>query len=107
LYGWMAREEDFNGEDGVGEHLRRNGKLLTVSEVESEAARENGKIVALLASQIEVKNQHLQDLECKYNLRDLSLKRILEDKNQVHLAFNESMHAAPFSLSFVVWSLFL
>lgn len=93
LYGWMAREVDFNGDDAVGEYLKRNGKVLTVSEVESEEARENGRMVALLASQIEVKNQHLLDLEFRYNLSDLSLRRILEDKNQVHVAFNESMHA--------------
>lgn len=93
LYGWMAREEDFNGDDAVGEYLKRNGKVLTVSEVENEQAKENGRMVALLASQIEVKNQHLMDMQCRYNLSDLSLRRILEDKNRVHLAFNESTHA--------------
>ncbi|ONK62240.1 uncharacterized protein A4U43_C07F1810 [Asparagus officinalis] len=91
LYGWMAREEDFNGDDSVGEYLKRNGKVLTVSEVENEQAKENGRMVALLASQIEVKNQHLMDMQCRYNLSDLSLRRILEDKNRVHLAFNEKM----------------
>lgn len=95
LYGWMGREEDFDGDGEVGECLRRSWKVVTVSEVESEEARENGKMVAMLASQIEVKNQHLMDMECRYNLRDLSLKRLMEEKNMLHMAFNESNGCFP------------
>lgn len=90
LYGWMAREEDYNGDGGVGEYLRRNGKLVTVSEVENEEAKENGKIVELLAGQIEVKNRYLVDMECRYNESDFSLRRMMEEKNMIHMAFNES-----------------
>lgn len=59
---------EFNGDDAVGEYLKRNAKVLTVSEVESEEAKENGRMVALLAIETEVKNQHLMDLECRLRI---------------------------------------
>lgn len=93
IFGWLARDEDYNGGGLIGEYLKGNRELAlrTVAEVASEEAKENGKIVALLASQIEIKNQYLQDLECRYNQSDLSLKWMMEEKNKLHYAFNEEM----------------
>ncbi|XP_072979178.1 factor of DNA methylation 1-like [Typha angustifolia] len=91
VYGWIAREDDYSGEDMLGKYLRKNGDLRTVSDVAKDESKETGKIVAILTNQIEVKNKYLQDLEMRYNLTALSKSRLEEDKRKLHDAYNEEM----------------
>ncbi|AQK90301.1 Putative XH domain family protein [Zea mays] len=48
-------------------------------------------MVAILASKIEEKNRHLQDLETKKNATELSISRLEEDNRKLHEAYNEEM----------------
>lgn len=91
IYGWQAREDDYRSGNVVGEYLKRIGKVLTIAEVEKEEAKAKAVMVEILSSEIEARNEHLMDMECKYNLSDMSLRRIMDDKKQVHFAFNEKM----------------
>nr|XP_010910789.3 factor of DNA methylation 1 [Elaeis guineensis] len=91
FYGWIARDDDYNSKDIVGHHLQKHGELRTISDVAKEESKETGKIVAILANQIEVKNKYLQDLEFRYNVTALSLNRIMEEKDKLHQAYNEEM----------------
>ncbi|KAG1371276.1 putative Factor of DNA methylation 1 [Cocos nucifera] len=91
FYGWIARDDDYNSKDIVGHHLQKHGELRTISDVTKEESKETGKIVAILANQIEVKNKYLQDLEFRYNVTALSLNRIMEEKDKLHQAYNEGM----------------
>ncbi|XP_020086477.1 factor of DNA methylation 1-like [Ananas comosus] len=91
FYGWISRDDDYNGEDIIAQYLKQNGDLKTVSDVAKAESKETGKIVAILASQIEIKNKCLQELETRYNVTALSMSRLEADKKKLHDAYNEEM----------------
>lgn len=88
MYGWIARSDDYNSEGHVGDHLRKTGDVKTVNELTVEESRKNDILVANLASQIDVKNRHLHELECKYNETALSLSKLMEEKDKLHETYN-------------------
>ncbi|KAI0509823.1 hypothetical protein KFK09_010420 [Dendrobium nobile] len=93
MYGWVARADDYESSGKVGEHLRRNGDLKTVSEISREENMKTKKLVANLASEIEVKNKHLHELEFKYNQTTMSLDKMMTDlKEMLHHAHNHSVN---------------
>ncbi|KAL6627437.1 hypothetical protein ACP70R_031163 [Stipagrostis hirtigluma subsp. patula] len=91
VYGWVAREGDYNTANVVGRFLRKHTNLKTIDEVSKMDAEKSGKAVASLASQIEAKNRYLQDLETKKNATELSISRLEEDNRKLHEAYNEEM----------------
>lgn len=91
LYGWFAREEDYSSEGSVGDYLRRKGELKTIADLVQEATNDKKKIVGNLVSEIDSKNDNLDELQIKYNVNALSLRRMLEEKDELHRSFNEGM----------------
>ncbi|XP_058195802.1 factor of DNA methylation 1-like [Rhododendron vialii] len=89
IYGWFARADDYNSEGLVGEYLRKKGELKTISNLIQEATLDRNKIVANLATEIDLKNQNLDELQYKYNEKTMSLSRMLEEKDMLHQAFYE------------------
>ncbi|RWW27916.1 hypothetical protein GW17_00007622 [Ensete ventricosum] len=92
IYGWVARADDYNSAGPVGDYLRKNGNLKTVGELATEESRKTDRLVANLASQIEVKNKHLQELECKYNETTISLDKMMEERDSLLQAYNEGSY---------------
>ncbi|RLM92227.1 factor of DNA methylation 1-like [Panicum miliaceum] len=91
VYGWVAREGDYNGGTVVGRFLRKHTILKTIDEVSKTESEKSGEMVARLASQIEEKNRYLHDLETKKNATELSISRLEEDNRKLHEAYNEEM----------------
>ncbi|XP_078174214.1 factor of DNA methylation 1-like [Carex rostrata] len=91
LYAWVAREDDYDGVGPIADHLRKNGDLKTVNDLAVEESRKTEKLVANLANQIEVKNRHLHELECKYNETTSSLNTMMEQREQLFVAYNEEI----------------
>uniref|UniRef100_A0A0D9UWQ1 Factor of DNA methylation 1-5/IDN2 domain-containing protein n=1 Tax=Leersia perrieri TaxID=77586 RepID=A0A0D9UWQ1_9ORYZ len=91
VYGWVAREGDYNAGNVVGRYLRKNNNLMTIDEVSKSESEKSGKMVAILATQIEAKNRFLQDWETKNNATELSISRLEEDNRKLHDAYNEEM----------------
>jgi hypothetical protein len=89
MFGWVARADDLTTPGAIGQHLRENGDLKTVAELEDEGSRKTDKLVGHLASQIEVKNKHAQQLESKYNETTSSLEKIMEDKELIVQKYNQ------------------
>jgi hypothetical protein len=91
MFGWVARADDRRAPGPIGDYLEKNGDLKTVAELENEGSRKTDKLVGHLASQIEVKTKHVQELESKYNETTSSLERIMEDKELIIQKYNEGM----------------
>lgn len=89
IYGWFARADDYHSEGPVGVYLRKKGELKTISNLIQEATLDRSKIVANLATEIDLKNQNLEELQYKYNEKTMSLSRMLEEKDMLHQAFYE------------------
>ena len=90
IYGWCARADDYDSQGSIGEYLRKNGKLRTVSDLEQETAQSNKYVVEDLACKIDITNESIGEMQSKYNQKSLSLSRVLEEKDRLHLAFVES-----------------
>lgn len=93
MFGWVARADDRRAPGPIGEHLQKNGDLKTVAELENEGTRKTDKLVANLASEIEVKAKHVQELEFKYNETTTSLDKVMEEKELVLQRYNDGWFA--------------
>ncbi|XP_073035057.1 factor of DNA methylation 1-like [Primulina eburnea] len=89
MYGWFARQDDYQSEGPVGDYLRKNSELKTVSGLEEEAKKDTNKVVVNLVHEIDLKNENLDQLQIKYNERTMSLSRLLEEKDELHRTFCE------------------
>ena len=91
MFGWVARADDHKCQGPIGDHLRKNGDLKTVGDLESEGTCKTDKLVANLASQIEVKSRHVQELESKCNETTASLDRMMDQREQLLQNYNEGL----------------
>ncbi|KAK4485812.1 hypothetical protein RD792_008459 [Penstemon davidsonii] len=89
IFGWFAREDDYKSEGPVGDYLRNKGELKTIKDVVHEATKDRNKIVGSLVSEIDLKNDNLDQLKIKYNEKTMSLSRMLEEKDELHRCFYE------------------
>ncbi|XP_022755771.1 factor of DNA methylation 4 isoform X2 [Durio zibethinus] len=89
LYAWVAREDDFHSRGLIGDYLRRNGDLKTVSSKEAEEQRMASKLVVTLSNTLETKNLRLKEMENKYNEVSQSISTLMEQKDEMIKAYNE------------------
>lgn len=89
IYGWFARADDYNAEGQMGEYLRKNRELKTLSDVMLEGKQDKENIVVNLANEIDMKNENLDEMQSKFNEKAMSLSRMLEEKDKLHQAFYE------------------
>jgi hypothetical protein len=90
-YGWVAMDEDYFHPGQIGYQLRKNGDLKTINDIENEGVRRTGILVANLASQVEVKDTHLNELECEYNGILMSLHKMVEEKEKLIVSHEKCM----------------
>ena len=81
LYGWLARSDDYTSSGPIGQHLRENGDLRSVGDLEREGMQETDKRVAHYARQIGVTNYHMSELELRNNQNAMKLDRMMEEKD--------------------------
>ncbi|KAL5160456.1 Factor of DNA methylation 1 [Glycine soja] len=89
IYGWVAREDDYNCGGPIGEYLRNKGRLRTVTDIVQEASESRNSIVTNLTNEIEITNENLDKMQYKFNEKTMSLSRMLEEKDKLHNAFEE------------------
>ncbi|PIN25311.1 hypothetical protein CDL12_01940 [Handroanthus impetiginosus] len=63
LYGWVARDDDYNLEGVLGDYLQKNGDLKTLGDLEAEEKRKNGLLIANLNQTIQELRMRLDELE--------------------------------------------
>lgn len=91
IYGWIARDEDYNAESIIGDNLRISADLKTIADLVAEEERKTTTLVSNLANVIEEKNKHLKEIECKFNETNLSLSNLMDQKDRLHQAYNEEI----------------
>lgn len=89
MYGWFARADDFESVGVVGDYLRRTGDLKTISDIVDEEDRGRQDKIHNLAYELDKKNENLDDLKIKYNEKNMSLSRLLDEKDRLHQDFLE------------------
>lgn len=91
LYAWVARADDYNSSNIVGDHLRKIGDLRTISELMEEESRKQDKLVSNLTNLIEVKNKHLKEMEERCTETSSSLNILIEEKDRLLQGYNEEI----------------
>ncbi|CAN1238056.1 Factor of DNA methylation 1 [Linum grandiflorum] len=89
IYGWCARRDDYESEGPIGEYLRKETKLTTISGIVQETNASRNTVVASLTEEIAKTNQNLDKLQSMYNENAMSLSRTLEEKDKLHHDFVE------------------
>ncbi|XP_031259580.1 protein INVOLVED IN DE NOVO 2-like [Pistacia vera] len=91
IYAWVARSDDYNLNNIVGEHLRKVGDLKTISEMMEEEARKQDQLVSNLTNMIEEKNKHLQEMEQRCTETSNSVEKLMVEKDKLLQAYNEEI----------------
>lgn len=96
LYAWVARADDYNSNNIVGENLRKIGDVRTISDMMEEEARKTNKLVGNLTNVIEAKKMHLLQMESKFKETESSLSQLIMEKDNLHQAYNEGFSHIKF-----------
>jgi hypothetical protein len=91
LYGWIAREDDYNTGNIVGTHLRKNGDLKTVSEKQEEEKRKDLKLVSKLKDTLEDKNLHVEEIRSKYEETLSAIDKVVGERERIESHHNEGI----------------
>lgn len=88
-YAWIARADDYESTNVVGERLRKVGDLRTVSNIIEEESRKNRILVSSLTNSIEVKKLHIKVLEDKLQETIQSVEQLIVVNAKLRQANNE------------------
>ncbi|KAJ6720453.1 RIBONUCLEASE P SUBUNIT P38 [Salix viminalis] len=91
IYCWVARADDYNSNNLIGEHLRKIGDVRTISDLIEEEARKQDKLVSNLTNVIETKNRHLKEMELRCSETSASLNILVQEKEKLLHAYNEEI----------------
>ncbi|CAL9244242.1 unnamed protein product [Arabidopsis halleri] len=85
LYGWVAREDDYNRSDIVGKNVKKKRDLKSIVQIMEEDERKMVHLVENMSQSIEMKKQCKQELEQKVDetsrfLESLELHNVLLNK---------------------------
>ncbi|KAK1312017.1 hypothetical protein QJS10_CPA07g00183 [Acorus calamus] len=91
IYGWVARDYDYNSVGPVGDYLRKNGDLKSVNDLKEERENKSNTLVAHLSKTIDEKIQSFIELQGEYNATSLNLTWTMEQQEKMQLNYNEEM----------------
>ncbi|XP_055811297.1 uncharacterized protein LOC129881012 isoform X2 [Solanum dulcamara] len=91
FYAWIARADDYQATNVVGEKLRKVGDLRTVSDIMEEETRKNRILVSSLTNAIEVKKLHIKVLEDKLRETIQSVQQLVVVNAKLRQANNEEI----------------
>ncbi|CAI0443208.1 unnamed protein product [Linum tenue] len=91
VYCWVARADDYNATNIVGENLRKIADLKTISDIMDEEARKQNSLVSNLTNLIEIKNKQVEEMAEKCKEASASLQNVMEKKETLLQAYNEEI----------------
>ncbi|KFK36321.1 hypothetical protein AALP_AA4G107500 [Arabis alpina] len=90
LYGWVAREDDYNEGGIVGKRLKKKGVLQSLSQIQAEEERKMKQLVESMSQSIEMKKICKQELEEKLEKTLDQTSCVLEDLALHYLHLNRT-----------------
>ncbi|CAN8293710.1 unnamed protein product [Cochlearia groenlandica] len=93
LYGWIAKEADFHARTIIGDYLRKQGDLKSVSGKEAEDQRKTLTLVSTLENTLETKSTSLQQMESKYKETSTTLEKMMVEKDEMINTHNDKMNS--------------
>lgn len=91
LYGWLAREDDYYSSGIIGNHLRDNGDLKSIADLEFEDKQKTESLVTSLTKTIEDKKIQSKEMENKLQQTSASLSKLLQEKDVMIQGFNDEI----------------
>ncbi|PKI61724.1 hypothetical protein CRG98_017948 [Punica granatum] len=89
LYGWIARDDDYNSRTVFGRHLQKKGDLKSVTEKEQEDLRNQSRLEASLMDTIEMKSHHIHKMKTEYEYTNRRLSSVMTQKEDMLKVYNE------------------
>ncbi|CAN0862398.1 Factor of DNA methylation 1 [Linum grandiflorum] len=83
IYGWTAYRDDYDSDGKIGEYLRKEGQLKTVSGFSKETVKSRNTIVASLTEELYKTNQNLDEKQQEYNMKAMTFSRAIEEKDRL------------------------
>lgn len=105
LYAWVAREDDYNLTNIVGENLQKIGDLKTVSELVEEEDRKQDKLLSDLTNRIQVKTKDLKEMELKCSETVIAINNVVAERCELQKAYNEGVFCM-FCFLYQNWNIF-
>ncbi|KAH9627529.1 hypothetical protein KSS87_016243 [Heliosperma pusillum] len=91
LYGWAAREVDYNLSGVIGKHLRQNGTLKSIYDYELENERMSKSLKSNLEQTILVKDNQTKELQSKLQETSEALNKVILETDDMNQAYNEEL----------------
>ncbi|CAN8278322.1 unnamed protein product [Cochlearia groenlandica] len=93
LYAWIALADDYNGNNIIGENLRKTGDLKTIADVTEEEARKQQRLVQNMTQLVEEKMKDMKEMEemCSVKFKELNL--MMEEKEKSLQKHNQELNA--------------
>ncbi|AAF79392.1 Factor of DNA methylation 4 [Arabidopsis thaliana] len=91
LYGWVAKQDDYYSRTAIGDHLRKQGDLKSVSGKEAEDQRKTFTLVSNLENTLVTKSDNLQQMESIYKQTSSVLEKRMKEKDEMINTHNEKM----------------
>ncbi|KAI3450386.1 hypothetical protein Pfo_007051 [Paulownia fortunei] len=99
LYGWLAREEEYQGRGLIGKHLRKNGDLKTVSDLQKEDRRKDTTLMCNLTNELESKRKECEEIKKYISKTENFMGNIMVQKEEMVRSYNEEMKKLQHSAS--------
>lgn len=91
IYGWVARSEEYNALNIIGEHLRKIGDLRTISDLMAEEDRKADKLKSNLTNVIEGKKRQEEEMENRFAETESSLSKLIAENDKLNQHYNDEI----------------
>ncbi|KAI3694629.1 hypothetical protein L1987_77597 [Smallanthus sonchifolius] len=91
LYAWVATDEEYKSNGLVGDYLRKNGDLKTVSDIQKEDEAKNSKLIMGLKTLIDEKSKRSEEIKSEISKTDLHMATAMKQKEEMTENFNREM----------------
>lgn len=90
-YAWLASEEEYRLGGLIGKHLRKNGDLTTVSDIQREYRRKESTLVSNLTNALESKSKKCEDMRKNIGKTEIFMRNVIVQKEEMIQTYNEGI----------------